>query len=170
MATEICPDCGVELSVNNGVGHPYIGASPSCWELYSYLLIGSPEVTPSHFTILLNDAYCVQHHGISTKPQAVQSVAIHLLTLYGVLTLHHDNSKWIRDQILRGNYRNGFAWLTPPADNQRVNVLQIVQGETPEKRAALLEKYITTVHDSWVKLHEATLHRWWQQFVLKAQG
>jgi len=166
MSSEICPDCGVELPVGNALGHPYIGASPSCWELYSFLLTGTPPTAPTRFGILLNDAYCVQHHGVSTKPQAIQSVAIHLLTLHGVLGLNHDNSKWIRDRILSKNYRNGFEWLTPPANNQAMNILQIVQGESPKERAVLLEQYIKTVYNGWVEQHEATLENWWQQFVL----
>lgn len=166
MATEICSDCGVELPISNGLSHPYIGGSPSCWECYSFLLAGSPSTAPTQFGILLNDAYCVQHHGVPTKPQAVQSVAIHLLTLHGVLGLNHKNPMWIRNRLLRGDYRNRFTWLTPPADNQRINILQIVQGESSEERAVLLEKYVKTVYNSWVKLYETTLNDWWQRFVL----
>ncbi len=166
MASEICPDCGIELPVSNGLGHPYIGASPSCWELYSYLLVGEPSVAPTQFGILLNDAYCVQHHGVSTKPQAIQSVAIHLLTLYGVLGLGHKNAKWVRDRLLRADYRNRFTWLTPPKDNQAMTILQIIEGNSPQGRAALLEQYITTVYNSWVERHEPTLADWWQRFVL----
>ncbi len=45
---------------------------------------GHPLLASHPFAPLLTDAYAAQHPGVPS-PQAIRSVAVHLLTLYGVL-------------------------------------------------------------------------------------
>jgi hypothetical protein len=87
LQDEVCPDCGIVLPqlAESDPTHRYIGASASCWQLFSYLLnAGEPPVAPGRLNPLLVDAYCVQHHG-TPSPQAINSVAVHALALHGVL-------------------------------------------------------------------------------------
>ena len=103
----------------DGPVHRYIGASPGCWALYSPLVVGeqpdplllghsrvtaTSTVVPSRRELgaFVVDAYAVQHHG-DASPQAVQSVAVHLLTLHGILARGLDPSRaiWLRLRPLR---------------------------------------------------------------------
>jgi hypothetical protein len=52
-ALEICPGCGISLPRGDGPGHPYIGATPSCWQRYGELLareFGDPGYFRVHHT------------------------------------------------------------------------------------------------------------------------
>lgn len=97
MNLEPCPDCGALLPPSSGVGHRYVGASAACWELFAALNnAGEPPLVPSTFNGLLTDAYMVQHPGVPS-PQAIQSVAVHLLALYGVLERGVDPGRGVVD-------------------------------------------------------------------------
>jgi hypothetical protein len=78
---EICPGCGVALPAHEGPTHPYMLGSAACWRGYGALLAAQysdPQRMRFHQVIV--DAYAVQHPG-GDDPRAVQSVAIHLMTL-----------------------------------------------------------------------------------------
>ncbi|MCA9961009.1 MAG: hypothetical protein KC443_18340, partial [Anaerolineales bacterium] len=82
---EPCPDCHALLPPSGGAGHRYIGASPACWDIFAALAnAGEPPLAPHPWNGLLLDAYTTQHPGVPS-PQAIQSVAVHLLALHGVL-------------------------------------------------------------------------------------
>ena len=166
MTTEICPDCGLELPVSSGAQHPYIGASAACWNLYSYLLAGEPPVAATAYGKLLNDAYCVQHHGLPEKAAAVQSVAIHLTTLYAVLKQGQRDTYWIRTRMLRGERRNRFTWLEPPKTNKVMTIQHIIEGQSSQERAERLDAYVTAVANNWLAVHEKTVVDWYERFVL----
>lgn len=101
-AREPCPGCGALFEVHAGPTHRYIGASPACWAMYSAWLIGVPPSAddlarsdapprpgpttagPDGASALVVDAYAAQHHG-TPSPQAIQSVAVHVLALHSRL-------------------------------------------------------------------------------------
>jgi hypothetical protein len=68
---------------SDGPTHRYISASPACWAICTTFGAGEPPVAPSPLRELLVDAYA-PHPGVPSD-QAIQSVAVHLITLYGVL-------------------------------------------------------------------------------------
>jgi hypothetical protein len=173
MSNEICPDCGVVLPqvIGGEATHRYIGASPSCWQLFSYLLnAGEPPVAPGRLNPLLFDAYCVQHHG-TPSPQATNSVAVHALALHGVLVAGAapNDALWIRRRALRDNVGRGkherFHWLTPPEQTEMLTIADIVNAETPPARSEQLQAYVQSVWRAWSDLHGATLAQWYTQYV-----
>lgn len=169
---ELCPGCFAKLPkpAYDGHTHPYIGASPSCWTLFSNLWNGGePALAPFPVYPLILDAYCVQHHG-TPSPQAIQSVAIHALTLYGVLDQGVDPNQtmWIRRQLLRDikvPKHERFDWLTPPEFEQCITIADIVQEPTPEERAQKAQSYIEEVWTLWEKAHGDTLAGWYKRYV-----
>lgn len=174
MPNETCPDCGVVLpQVADGeTTHRYVGASPSCWQLFSYLLnAGEPPVAPGRLNPLLLDAYCVQHHG-TPSPQAINSVAVHALVLHGVLVagIAPNEALWIRRRALRESASKGkherFHWLTPPEVGQMLTIADIVEAETSSARSEQLQAYVQSVWQAWSALHGDTLARWYAQYVL----
>lgn len=171
LALETCPGCQAQLPRSEGAVHRYIGASAACWELYSNLLNGGePPLAPAPAVGLLVDAYAAQHPG-TPSPQAVQSVAVHLLTLYGVLVrgMGHNQALWIRRRALReqGGTKHGrFHWLIPPSFAGSLTVADIVRGETAEARTELVERYVDEVWAKWAEPYERVVAEWYNRYVV----
>jgi hypothetical protein len=168
---------GAGFAPHTGPVHRYIGASAACWDLYCQVQAGvEPDVarlassTPperQHATTtmrqdlgpLLVDAYAAQHHGVPS-PQAIQSVAIHLVTLHGVIALGVgvEQALWIRQRGLRR--RGVFEWLTPPAQTAfTLRHLFSAPGISPSD-------YVASVHAAWHEAHGARIEEWFRRFVL----
>jgi hypothetical protein len=169
-----CPGCEALLPVVDGVTHRYIGASPACWALFSALHNGGePPLALDPMNMLLVDAYAVQHPGVPSA-QAIQSVAVHLLTLYGVLergVAVHD-LLWLRLRPLRthGQAKHGrFTWLVPPSFAGTLTVADIVQESTPQARTVLLKRYVAQVWSLWQQSYGETIAGWYARFVAPDQ-
>lgn len=175
---EPCPGCGALLPRADGPTHRYIGASPACWAIYSALLAGgTPEVEiltpppiPATRTVpgiaageLLVDAYAAQHPG-EPSPQAIQSVAVHLLALHGVLERGVGPGKalWIRLRAVRE--RGVFRWLDPPSFRDTLTVVHVA-GAEPAERGARMAEYVASVYEVWAAAYEETIAGWYVRFV-----
>ncbi len=166
-----CPDCGAWLPEFAGPTHRYIGASAACWAIYTNLNNGGePPLAPSPYNALLVDAYAAQHHGVPSN-QAIQSVAVHLLTLYGVLgrgvTL--EKTLWLRQRALReqkSSKRGRFHWLTPPSFAGGLTVVDIVQAPSPAARSQKVREYVEQVWAIWSKEHLTTIIRWYDTYII----
>jgi hypothetical protein len=167
---ELCPGCGAALPKSDGPTHRYIGASAACWVIFSNLSnAGEPPLVPSPWNNLLTDAYAAQHPG-TPSPQAIQSVAIHLLTLYGVFVrgIAPGNAMWIRQRALRDKaaQHKHFHWLTPPRFEGSLTVADIVQLPTPAARTAQVQVYVAQVWDLWSQDHRSTVEGWYNRLVM----
>lgn len=166
-ALERCPDCGAPLPAVDGPTHRYIGASAACWALFSALNnAGEPPLAPAPHLALLPDAYAAQHPGVPS-PQAIQSVAVHLITLHGVFVrgVTMSQAVWLRQAALVGRDKHArFTWLTPPDLTRGLTVADIVAGATPESRTDLARQYITDVWQAWAA-HHATVATWYAHYV-----
>lgn len=176
-----CPGCGALFAAHPGPTHRYIGASSGCWALYSELLIGVPPSVdvltgseapprkppttppPPRADLLLVDAYAAQHHGVPS-PQAVQSVAVHLLALHGTLTGAVDPSRalWIRERALRR--RGVFHWLIPPHPARALTIRHLFPGAGPG-RVCSPQEYVASVFEEWRAVHGAQLEAWYRAYV-----
>lgn len=167
---EQCPNCKGFLPAFDGPTHRYLGASAACWALFSALNIGEPPVAPTPSNALLVDAYAAQHYG-EPSPQAIQSVAVHLITLYGVLEKGHsiDSAFWLRTRPLRSGKTSKHErhhWLIPPDFTGALTVADIAQAPTPEARAKVMDQYVESVWSIWAKVHRAQLDEWYQRGIL----
>jgi hypothetical protein len=168
-----CPGCGAALPPSDGPIHRYIGASASCWAIYTALGVGEPPVAPSPLRELLVDAYAAQHPGVPSE-QAIQSVAVHLIALYGVLVRGHvpGDGVALRTRPLReqtGSKRGRFRWLTPPDFTRTVTVTAIATAPTPAARAALVDDCVRSVWAAWAPGYEATIAEWYERYVVSAR-
>ncbi|GIK76010.1 MAG: hypothetical protein BroJett021_49980 [Chloroflexota bacterium] len=169
---EQCPDCGAWLPpASEGAIHRYIGASPACWAIFSALVnAGEPPLAPHPLIALLPDAYAAQHPGVPSA-QAVQSVAVHLLTLYGVLECNvaPEQTLWIRQRAVRGaaiERHVRFVWLTPPDFAGSPTVADITAKELPAARTEQAIHYIEAVWNLWAQRHQPTIAAWYQRYVI----
>lgn len=168
---EPCPGCGRSFPPLAGPTHPYIGASPTCWAIFANLLnAGEPPLASAPLNGLIGDAYAAQHPGSPSK-QAIQSVAVHLLTLYGVLArgVAPDTALWIRLRALRnkpGGERGRFQWLTPPAFAGSLTIADVAQAPTPRARSDQAHLYIEQVWSLWSQIYQPTIAAWYDSWVL----
>lgn len=167
----ICPGCGVHLPDHEGPTHRYVGASAACWALFSSLLnAGEPALAPAPMNALIGDAYPVQHPGTPSK-QAIQSVAVHLLVLYGVLDqrVQPSNALWVRQRALReiaGTRQDRFEWLVPPRLDGQLTIVDIIQAATPTERSQQAQSYVEQIWQVWSRTHLPAVADWYARFVL----
>lgn len=168
---EPCPGCNALLPKSDGATHRYIGASSACWEIFTALSNGGePPLAPAPLNDLLRDAYAAQHPGTSSD-QSIQSVAVHLLTLYGVIvrSVAPENALWIRLRGVRdGNVpkHKRFAWLTPPSFAGGLTIVDIAHASTPPARTALVAQYVKSVWTTWAQSHEKTIAAWYDKYIV----
>jgi hypothetical protein len=177
-----CPGCGALFPPYDGPTHRYVGASAACWALVSALTSGSPpepellarSCTPQiaiswsrkdalPLDAVWGDAYGVQHHG-DDSPQAIQSVAIHLLTLHGAFTRGADGM-WIRRRALRT--RGVYHKLEPPPLGCALTVRHLFPSEETHA-VATGGDYAYSVYHAWMALHRTTVESWYERHVVGA--
>jgi hypothetical protein len=108
------------------------------------------------------DAYGVQHHG-DDSPQAIQSVAIHLLTLHGAITRKADGM-WTKRRALRT--RGVFHKLAPPPLGCALTIRHLFPAEE-EEVVVTGSDYAYSVYDAWMALHRITVESWYKRHVVK---
>ncbi len=155
-----CVGCGALVPDIDGPTHPYIGASPGCWQAYGELLArdyGEGRAPPS--VELAVDAYAVQHPGVPGR-RSSQSVAIHLLILCLVLERGLDPARATRAR--RHYTHRDFPWLEPPASQGEVTVLDVLAARDLAEHVAGVERWARSVWGAW-SAHHDTVRRWLDQ-------
>jgi hypothetical protein len=178
-----CPGCGALFPEHDGPVHPYIGASAGCWALFSWSLgnagtdatglVEQSRIPDSRVSVpvhsespliesLWGDAYGVQHHGGDT-PQAVQSVAVHLLNLHGIISGQTTRPGWAIERALR--VRGVFQKLSPPTLGSALTFRHMFPGGgvgAPVTRS----QYVVSVYEAWMALHRSTVEHWYERYVV----
>jgi hypothetical protein len=169
--TERCPGCRVELPKLSGPTHRYIGASPACWAIFSDLLnAGEPPLAPAPTNALIGDAYAAQHPG-TPSGQAIQSVAVHLPVLHGVIARGVDpvSALWIRRRALREGRtpkRGRFRWLESPSFEGSLNVSDVARGHSPVERAERAREYVHGMWSLWRAEHGRIISEYYDAYVV----
>jgi Family of unknown function (DUF5946) len=158
MEVERRSGCGVELPPFAGPVHRYMESSPSCWAAYGEVLAreyNDPAFTAAHR--LTVDAYAVQHPG-RPSPQSIQSVGIHLISLYVVLEeqlthraatqLMQRTADWMR-----------FVWLEPPRDRGEHDVTNVVAARSPDEHVRAVQSWAQSVWQAWSQ-HHSLVRAW----------
>ena len=178
-----CPGCGALFPPHDGPTHRYIGASAGCWALFNAAVIGGhadandlisasrvpvsvvqiPAVSASaSFDALLGDAYGVQHHG-GDSPQALQSVACHLLNIHGIVSGQTTRPGWAFRRAVR--IRGVFRKLQPPALGSALTIRHLFPGGGV-CTAVTPTHYVLSVYAVWMALHRPTVERWYERYVV----
>jgi hypothetical protein len=182
-----CPGCGALFPPYDGATHRYIGASAGCWAQFTWSVVsGGTDVTgliaqsripetlvsvPAHsdalpLDSLWGDAYGVQHHG-DDSPQAIQSVALHLLDLYGIVSVKTTRPRWPIERAIRT--RGVFHKLDPPALGSALTFRHLFPGGgvvTPVTRS----QYVVSVYEAWMALHGSIVEQWYARYVVPDQA
>jgi hypothetical protein len=111
---------------------------------------------------LFGDAYGVQHHG-GDSPQAIQSVAVHLLNVHGMISGRTTRPGWALARALRT--KGVFHKLTPPALGRALTIRHLFPGGgvvTPATRT----QYVLSVYEAWMAQHGSTVEQWYERYVV----
>lgn len=154
-----CPGCGALVPDGHGLPHPYIGASPGCWDVYGRVLakeygeFGYPARTHR----LTVDTYSVQHPGNPNR-RAIQSVNLHLMSLCLVLEQGIGGLEATRkiEHILK--HRRRFEWLEPPSPIGDTTVLDVVVAGNLSEHERLVEAWARNVWEAWA-FHHARIRK-----------
>jgi hypothetical protein len=181
-----CPGCGALFPPSDGPTHRYLGASAGCWALFNASLVsGETDVAdlvaqsriperrvpvPSHndalsLDSLWGDAYGVQHHG-GNSSQAIQSVAVHLLNLHGIISGKTTRPRWPIERAIRT--RGVFHKLDPPALGSALTFRHLFPGGgvvTPVTHS----QYVVSVYEAWMALHRSIVEQWYERYVVPDQ-
>jgi Family of unknown function (DUF5946) len=168
---ETCPGCQAVLPrIENGAIHRYMTSSAACWAIFNTLNTPEQPLAPSAFNNLIVDAYAVQHPG-TLSDQTINSIAIHAMVLYGILTrgFEPDQALWLRQRpgrIKSTEKHSRFHWLTPPSFDSSLTVADAAAGETPLERSILVERWIKNVWSRWSELHQNQIGIWFERYVI----
>ena len=168
---EPCIGCGAILPVMaDGPVHRYMDSSAACWAIFNALNDPTRPLEFAPFNVLIVDAYAVQHPGVPSSPQAINSVAIHLMTLHGILEKNFkpDQAIWLRQRPGRPGRierHSRFHWLTPPSFAGCLTVADVAAGETPSERSSIVEAWVQDVWRVWSEIHSAQVATWFEKYV-----
>jgi len=177
-----CQGCGAFFPPYDGPTHRYLGASAACWALFHSTVmrqepeaielltssrvpetpVAIPACTDASLDALFGDAYGVQHHG-DESPQAIQSVAVHLLNVHGIITGKTTRPGWALARAVRT--KGVFHKLTPPALGSALTIRHLFPGggvAVPATRT----QYVLSVYEAWISLHRSTVEQWYQRYVV----
>ena len=150
-----CPGCGALVPDVTGPTHAYIGASPGCWAVWgdvqarSFASAAIAAVQP-----LAVDVYAVQHPGLAER-RAIQSVWVHLVSLFLILEGGWSPADGIRaKQLLLAGPRS-FARLEPPASRYSMTVLDLAAVTEPGAVPDLVRQWAHVTWEVWRPHHAA---------------
>lgn len=156
---EVCPGCGIALPAESGPTHPYMLGSAACWRGYGELLaVQYSDPRRMRFHQVIVDAYAAQHPG-GNDPRAIQSVAIHLMTLF--LFLERDVDPAIGTQLHKQMVvRPDFHRLERPdgASKKALTFRHVpLDGDIDLARERAYE-WARSVWDSWGPCQDVVRH------------
>lgn len=153
-----CYGCKALVEDIPGTAHKYIGANQGCWNLYTEVLAKqySEFNYPEDTQRLTVDTYAIQHPGVPSK-QSIQSVNIHLMSLYWVL-IKKLNGKEATKMIANVlDNKPSFEWLEPPFINGNLTIADILNARTKEEHEQLVKKWAEDVFDCWYHQHQTKI-------------
>ena len=153
-----CPGCGLILPSIDGPTHSYLNASPACWALYGEVLareFGDPKRFEIHQVTV--DTYAVQHSGGSDR-RAVQSLALHLMTLCLFVERGVDpgGGPGLHQRLVGGHTRER---LEPPHPNGSLTVAHAHEAVNAGDHIERVWSWARDVWQAWSPHHD-TIHRW----------
>jgi Family of unknown function (DUF5946) len=169
---EPCVGCGALLPViPDGPVHRYMTSSAACWAVFNSLNDPTRPLELAAFNALIVDAYAVQHPGVPTSPQAINSVAVHLMTLHGILERDFkiDQAIWLRQRPGRPSSverHSRFHWLTPPSFTNCLTVADVAMGEIPSERSSIVETWVRDAWKVWSVMHGEQVAAWFEKYVI----
>lgn len=134
-------------------------SSAACWALYGEVLAreySDPARMPVHR--LTVDAYAIQHPG-RPSPQALQSVALHLVSLCMCLELGASNQVATAALGTLASRKPAFPWLDPPSDRAELTIASVHAARSASEHVHAVREWARCAWQQW-KQHHPTVRSW----------
>jgi hypothetical protein len=103
-------------------------------------------------------AYAVQHPG-ATDRRAVQSVAVHLISLYFVLERGLTPTEATDKMRHALAEKSRFIWLEPPSSMNEITVVDVVNRTDPIEHEAMVKRWARSAWEAW-RAHHDQIRKW----------
>ncbi len=155
LPSAVCIGCGAVVPAMDGPTHRYMESSPGCWQLYGEIL--AREYSDQAFWAshrLTVDTYAVQHPG-RPSPQTIQSVAVHLISLFLVLEQEATPEHALRAIRAAAAVSERFEWLQPPSSMGGVTVANVHGAHSAVSHAKRVRAWAEAAWSAWSPHHQA---------------
>jgi len=149
-----CFSCKAEVGNIKGEVHKYMDSSPGCWKLFGDILekeYSDPSYWKNHRITV--DAFAVQHFG-KPSSQAIQSVNLHLSSLYLIYEKGFDVKLADKGLTTLAKYKSELFWLEPPDEVGDITVVDILKAKTADEHCELIFEWGKSVWNAWTFHHK----------------
>ena len=153
-----CLGCGAWVPDSDGPAHEYMLSAPGCWALFNEVAVQQYEIASFDLRRMAVDAYAVQHPGMTDR-RAVQSVAVHLISLYFVLERGLTPTEATHKMRQALTDKSRFVWLQPPQSMGEVTVADVVGVTDPAEHEAMVRCWARSAWEAW-SAHHAQIRKW----------
>jgi hypothetical protein len=153
-----CLGCGALVPDSDGPSHEYMLSAPGCWSLFNQVAVQQYEIASFDLRRLAVDAYAVQHPG-TTDRRAVQSVAVHLISLYFVLERGLTPTEATDKMRVALTDKSRFVWLKPPSSMGDITVLDVVNVTNLSEHEAMVKHWARSAWEAW-GAHHVQIRKW----------
>jgi hypothetical protein len=153
-----CLGCGALVPDIEGPTHEYMLAAPGCWSLFNQVAVQQYKIASFDLRRMTVDAYAVQHPG-TTDRRAVQSVAVHLTSLYFVLERGLMPTEATDKMRIALTDKSRFVWLEPPSSLGEITVVDVVNITDPTEHEAMVKRWAHSVWEAWGEHHDQ-IRKW----------
>lgn len=162
-----CAGCGLVLpAIPAGVTHAYIGASAACWALYGEVLMRRYDSSSLDGSALLVDVYAVQHPGVEER-RAINSVATHLLVLYGFCEFQSTGAQAMQIRRAASTIKEQFVWLEPPSElGQGLTIADVHDTTNADNHITCVKDWAHEQWHAW-KVHHQQVIAWGNHLMQK---
>ena len=148
-----CLGCGALVPDTDGPTHEYMLSAPGCWSLFNQVAVLQYQIASFDLRRMAVDAYAVQHPG-TTDRRAVQSVAVHLISLYFVLE-HGLTPTEATDKMRHALLdKSRFVWLQPPPSMGEITVVDVVNITDPIEHEVMINRWARSAWEAWSEYHD----------------
>lgn len=153
MEFERCVWCGLKTKIIDGPVHPYLESSAGCWAKYGELLAREYEnYEYMQVHSLTVDAYALQHPGRESR-QTIQSVNIHLASLYSYFVLGYPLGQLANIKSKFSEQKKLYEWLDPPKTLTRINVSDVLEANNASQHRKKVLNWSEYVFGEWEDYH-----------------
>lgn len=163
-----CFSCGSKSLNLEGLSHEYMLSASGCYEMFNEVLEKEYSdylyAKAHHYTV---DAYATQHPGELTNSKAVNSVGIHLVSLYFLFEENMDLTLAAHLKMEFAEFNKKYKVIAPlkrPSKFEEMTIFDIWDNEDPEKHFELCEKWARITWNTWKQEH-LTIQKWAKEFL-----
>lgn len=164
-----CFSCGAKSLNIEGACHPYMLSSPGCYEMFTEVLEKEYSdleyARAHHYTV---DAYALQHPGDLSNPKAINSVGIHLVSLYCHFELGfaiHQCAE-IKVKVAEWNKAERFIHPLPkPEEFSGLTLFDVWDNDIPERHFEVAKEWAKDAMDSWLTSSRGIVEDWISPYI-----